>query len=196
MLPATPFLKRLLRPATALLALSVLSLSCQLNLGGPPPPGPPITASDTEAKAFQETWESALARGQASDGEVRLIVNEEQLTSLIRVKVSQREEPLLLDPKVYLRDGLIQVHGIADRGFLRANVLIGIEPVISADGGLSFRLTSAEFGPMPVPESIREGVSALITEAFTGSIGPYATGIRLDAVAINGGEMAISGAFR
>lgn len=196
MLPAIPFFKRLQRPAIALLALSILNLACQLNLGGPAPPGPPIVASEAEAEAFQQIWKSALASSQESDGQVRLIVTEQQLTSLVRLKVSQSEEPLLLDPRVYLRDGLIQVHGVAERGIVRANVLIGIEPVIETDGGLSFRLTSAEFGPMPVPESLREGVSALISEAFTGTIGPYATGIRLEAVAVSGGEMAISGAFR
>lgn len=196
MLPAIPFLRRLQRPAIALLALSVLNLACQLNLGGPTPPGPPIIASEAEAEAFQQVWNSALASSQKSDGQVRLIVNEQQLTSLVSLKAAQSEEPLLLEPRVYLRDGLIQVHGVAERGIVRANVLIGIEPVIEADGGLSFRLTSAEFGPMPVPESLREGVSALISEAFTGTIGPYATGIRLEAVAVSGGEMAISGAFR
>jgi hypothetical protein len=36
----------------------------------------------------------------------------------------------------------------------------------------------------------------MITEAFTGSIGPLATGIRLTAVAIDNGEMAIQGQVR
>ncbi len=185
--------------ATIILVLAstaVAALACQADLGGPPRPGETIEVSQEHALAFEEMWEGAAEAADLSDGQLSLIVSETQLTSLIALRLREQEDPILRAPQVYLREGLIQVHGVADRGLVRANVLLEIEPVIHEDGSLSFRVTSAEFGPLPVPDSLREGISSLISEAFVGSIGSLATGIRLEAIAIEDGEMAISGRLR
>lgn len=188
-----------LRAAPIILGLASTALAvlaCQADLGGPSPPGAPISTSGEEAHAFGEMWAGAVEAAETSDGQLRLIVGEEQLTSFFALRLQEQRDPILRDPQVFLRKGLIQVHGVAERGLVRANVLIGIEPVIQQDGSLSFRITSAEFGPLPVPDSIKEGTSTLISEAFAGPIGSLATGIRLDAIAIQNGEMAISGSLR
>ena len=60
----------------------------------------------------------------------------------------------------------------------------------------SFELTTAEVGPIPAPGALKDSVSAILTEAFTGTLGSLATGIRVTSLAITNGEMAIVGELR
>jgi len=75
-------------------------------------------------------------------------------------------------------------------------VLICITPAVSAEGELSFDLTQAKFGPIPAPSALKDSVSAILTEAFTGTIGSLATGIKISTIAISDGEMGIVGEVR
>ncbi len=173
----------------------IASLACQLNLGGPEPPGDPIPIQENAAFNLTEMWQSALLDAVKS-GQVIVILNEIQLTSLLNQRMAEKEKPLLLEPQVFLRENMIQIYGTTKNGPFTANVLIGITPVIDAEGELSFDLTQAEFGPIPAPSALKETVSAILTEAFTGTIGSLATGIRISTIAISDGEMGIVGEVR
>jgi hypothetical protein len=173
----------------------IANLACQLNLGGPEPPGEPIPTQENAAFNLTEMWQSAL-QDAVESGQVTVILNEIQLTSLLSQRMAQKENPLLLDPQVFLRDKMIQIYGTTNNGPFTANVLIGVTPVINADGELTFDLTRAEFGPIPAPSALKDTVSAILTEAFTGTIGSLATGIRISTIAISDGEMGIVGELR
>ena len=100
------------------------------------------------------------------------------------------------NPSVDLQDGLIITHGTVSTGPLRANIRIETVPSIDENGDLELSVTAADFGPLPLPAAVRDGISTLITEAFVGSIATYATGIRLTTIAITDGEMALRGELR
>lgn len=180
----------------ALLALSVASLACQFNLGGPEPPATTIEVSDSAASELESEWTSALEGAQASDGRVVLILTQEQLTSYAALTLAEEPDAVLQEPQIFLQEGVIQVHGVAQQDFVRAAVLFEVVPVIEADGSLSFNISSAQFGPVPMPDSLKSSISSLISEALAGAIGPYATGLRIESVAIHDGEMAISALVR
>lgn len=90
----------------------------------------------------------------------------------------------------------MQVHGVTQQGLIRANVLFEIHPQVAQDGTLAFEISSAQFGPFPMPDSVRDSISSLISEAFAGAIGPYATGLEIQSLAISDGEMAITAVVR
>ncbi len=58
-------------------------------------------------------------------------------------------------------------------------------------GQLKIELASANFGPLPVPNGLKEIISTTIQEAYTGALGPVATGFRLLSVTIADGIMTI-----
>jgi hypothetical protein len=95
-----------------------------------------------------------------------------------------------------LHDGAIQVHAVAEQGFVRVDLRGSIEPMRREAGRLSLRVVTADSSVLPMPDSVKERISSLITEAPAGSVGPHATGIRLQAVTIDDGEMASSGQLR
>jgi hypothetical protein len=171
--------------------MALAGYACSFDLGGPNAPGlPPPPSSDEEN--LETLWDSLSGLG----GEITLIVNESQLTAFIADRLSQQEDPVLREPRVLLRDGEIRVHGTTDQGPFQASVLLVIEPTVDDQGELSLKVTSAELGPFPLPAFITDSLSALISEAFAGGIGSYATGVQLTTIAIADGEMAVRGVLR
>lgn len=186
---------RKLRWVIAATALSTAALACQIHLGGPLPPGDTIQHSSAESPDLESLWEQAIERA-LNTGEVMVLIDEGQLTDFLQKRSSTDEEPVLQNPEIYLRQNVIHIYGVAERGPFEANAYISVEPIVDADGKLAFELIAAEFGPIPAPEVLKDTVSAILTEAFTGTVGSLATGIRVTSIAITDGQMAIVGTLR
>lgn len=184
------------RTGLVLSALSLLfvGLACMVNVGGPSAPeADPVPTLEPEALA--DTWRSILSI-EPSNGQVRLILTEQQLTYFLAARMADEQDPLLRSPQVLLREGEIRIYGVASAGPFEAGALVSIQPLVDSEGQLSFEVTSAEFGPLPVPDTLKESLSDLLTEAFTGKLGSLATGIRITSLAITNGEAAIVGELR
>jgi hypothetical protein len=57
-------------------------------------------------------------------------------------------------------------------------------------------VVSTDFGPFPAPEGLNSAISAMVAEAYTGSLGPMATGFRLESITIADGSMTLSGRIK
>lgn len=179
--------------ASILASLFLATLACQIDVGGPEPPYPLITADD-QADDVTDLWQSALESALDS-GEVMLVLDENQLNTFVAKRLAA-EDSLLHEPQVFLRQNAIQVYGYATQGIIRANMHLSISPILDQEGRISFELTSASVGPVPVPEAVKNTISAILTEAFTGTLGSFATGIRISSLVINDGQLAIVGELR
>lgn len=178
-----------------ILSLTLAGLACTVDVGGPEPPGAPIAIQPSEAEQLQSSWRAALDDALET-GQVSVLINETQMTAFLAERLTDREEPLIRNPQVYLRDNQIEVFGVAERGILKANILITVTPEITDEGEVTFQLSEASVGPVPAPSALKSTISAVLTEAFTGSIGSLATGIRISSLAIADGQMAIVGELR
>ncbi len=183
--------------ALTLVILAMLGalLACTLDVGGPEPPFSAIQGQPDSSPELADTWQDALADA-ASSGQITVILNETQLTAFIRQRFQEGERPLITNPQIYLRDGTILIYGVVERAILRGNILVTIRPEILPEGDLRFAIADASLGPVPAPEALLDALSAVLTEAFTGSVGSFATGIRVSSLAIADGEMAIVGELR
>jgi hypothetical protein len=175
--------------------LFLATLACQIRVGGPSPPGGPIPISAQAASDFESAWRSAVATA-ALTRKVMLVLTEEQVTSYLAQRLQSDPKPILSQPQVYLRHGQILIYGVTRRYSLEASILVSVSPILTQDGDRALEIGSADLGPLPAPEGLKETMSALLTEAFTGAFGPLATGIRLTSVAIVDGQIAIVGTLR
>lgn len=182
-------------PWLAIAALLAASLACMIDLGGPATPEATIPVSTDAVDSLEEIWEGSL-EAATETGQISLVINETQLTSLVAMRLQQQEDPLLQNPQIYLRDNRIRVYGTVVRGNLSANVSFALAVEVDADGKPAFDLESADFGPFPVPDGLLTGISAMVEEAFTGAVGPAATGLRIETLTIQDGLMAITGQVR
>jgi uncharacterized protein YpmS len=174
------------------LAIAAMMLACTISIGGPSYPSERIPVSTAAIEELQTAIATALASG-ATSGEVTLFISEAQLTSYLAYSLQNQPQPFITDPQVYLRAGQVQVYGTVQRGYLEATACIILTPTIDSSGHLQLELTSADFGPFPTPKGLREALTAIVSEAYTGALGPAATGFRLESVVIANGYALLTG---
>ena len=177
---------------SGIIAMSLTVLACKMNIGGPDYPTPAIPISTEAVGELQSSLETAVADGTVS-GQITLTFTEPQLTSFLFYKLQAQSLPVITNPQVYLQDGQLLVYGTARKGYLEATARIILTAGVDDQGQLKIELTSADFGPLPVPNGLMEIITASIQEAYTGALGPVATGFRLESVTIADGTMTIIG---
>jgi hypothetical protein len=103
------------------------------------------------------------------------------------------QKPFISDPQVYLRDGQMKIYGKSQKGMFAANIGIIVNVSVDELGKPKIEIASADFGPFPVPSGINTALTKMIDEAYTGSIGPAATGLRIESINIADGVMTLTG---
>ena len=176
----------------AMVMLVTVLLACTINVGGPAYPIPAIPISTEAVAQLQQNLQTAVVAG-AESGQLTLVITEPELTSYLHYYLERQSNPLFTDPQVYLQEDQIRIHGTAVRGNLQAYIYIVLTASADEQGGLNIELTSADFGPLPVPEELKTALTAIIMEAYTGALGPVATGFRLESILIADGTMIMTG---
>ena len=186
-----------------LLSLIVTSLACTIFVGGPDYSNlPPIPVSAEAAESIKEELRRAFEAG-AQTGVITINITEPQITSYLAARLQtdaslqqSDKKPLITDPQVYLRDGQMQIYGKTRQGIFTANISIIVNMGVDAEGQPLNQITTAQFGPFPAPKGLKDAITAMVREAYTGSLGPVATGLRIETISIANGVMTITGRIR
>jgi len=176
--------------------MAVASLACTLFVGGPDYPADAVPVSTEAAQSLSDQIKLAIEAGAGVDGPIAFQINESQLTSYLTYRLAQDAKPILTEPKVLLRNGQMQVYGKIQRSVFLANVAIILNVGIDEAGQPRIEVASADFGPLPAPLQLNKAISSLISEAYTGSMGPVATGFRLENISIAEGVMTLTGRMK
>ena len=136
-------------------------------------------------------------------GVITINMTEPQITSYLAARLQtdpslqqSDKKPLITDPQVYLRDGQMQIYGKTQQGMFTANIGIIVNMGVDANGQPQIEIVSADFGPFPAPEGLKDAITAMVREAYTGSLGPVATGLRIETISIANGVMTVTGRIR
>jgi hypothetical protein len=185
-----------------LLLLVLTALACNINVGGPDYSSlPPIPISTEYAQSIKDEVQRAFEEG-ALTGEITLNLTEQQITSYLASRLQsdpslqQNNQPLITEPQVYLRDGQMLIYGKSQRSMFNANIGIIVSVGVDAEGQPAIEIVSADFGPLPAPEGLKDTIEAMVREAYTGSLGPVATGLRIETITIANGIMTVTGRIR
>lgn len=185
-----------------LLILVLTSLACTINVGGPDYSDlPPVPVSTEYAQSIRDEVQRAFEEG-AQTGTITLNLTEQQITSYIATRqqndpnLQENNQPLITEPQVYLRDGQMQIYGKTKQGMFTANIGIIVDVGVDENAQPKIEIVSADFGPMPAPQGLRDAITAMVREAYTGSLGPVATGLRVETISIANGIMTVSGRIR
>jgi hypothetical protein len=186
-----------------LLSLVLTSLACSIFVGGPDYSSlPPIPVSGEAAESIKLELQRAI-EASAATGVITVNLTEPQITSYLATRLQtdpnlqqSDRKPLINEPQVYLRDGQMQIYGKTRQGMLTANIGIIVSMGVDANGQPLIDVVSADFGPFPAPEGIKDAITAMVREAYTGSLGPVATGIRIESISIANGVMTVTGRIK
>ena len=186
-----------------LITLILASLACTVFVGGPDTSDlTPIPVSTEAVDGLKESIVKSFEAG-ADSGDVTINITETQITSYLAFKLQTDQnfqqsdkQPILTDPQVYLRDGQMKIYGKTQQGMFAANIGIIITMGVDEAGQPKIEIASADFGPFPAPNGLKEALTAMIKEAYTGSLGPVATGLRIQTILIANGVMTITGRIK
>lgn len=178
-----------------LIMLALASIACTIFVGGPEYPAQPVPVSTEAAESIKDQFKQAVEAGLTT-GTVTMQLNESQLSSYLAIRLSEQANPFMTEPQVLLRDGQMQVYGKVQRGIFQANVSIIVNVGVDEAGQPKIEVASADFGPFPAPQGLNAAISAVVAEAYTGSLGPIATGFRMESITIGNGLMTLSGRVR
>jgi hypothetical protein len=177
----------------ALTALALAGLACRISAGGPEYPKTAIPVSTEAIGSLDQQIQTAQTAAASQDGLITVSITETQITSLLAARLAEQTDPFITDPQAYLRDGQIQLYGTAHQGNVDATVRIILSATVDDQGKPVISVVSTDFGPIPAPEGLNNTISGFIGELFTGSLGPAATGLRLDSISIADGVMTLTG---
>ncbi|HLF74288.1 MAG TPA: hypothetical protein VI524_08085 [Anaerolineales bacterium] len=186
-----------------LFSLVLTSLACTIFVGGPDYSSlPPIPVSTEAAESIKEELRRAFEAG-AQTGVITINITEPQITSYLAARLQtdpslqqSDKKPMMTDPQVYLRDGQMQIYGKTRQGIFTANIGIIVNVGVDANGQPLIEIASADFGPLPAPEGLKDAITAMVREAYTGSLGPVATGLRIETISIANGLMTVTGRIK
>ena len=186
-----------------LLILVLTSLACMINVGGPDYSSLPTIPVSAEAAASIQDEIRRAVEAAAQTGVITVNLTEPQITSYLAARLQtdpslqqSDNKPLITEPQVYLRDAQMQIYGKTQQGMFTANIGIIVNMGVDANGQPQIDVVSADFGPFPAPEGLKDAITAMVREAYTGSLGPVATGLRIDSIAISNGVMTVTGRIR
>jgi hypothetical protein len=182
--------------------LVLASLACTVFVGGPDySDRAPIPVSSEVAESLKEEIKRAFEEGGRT-GLVTIIITESQITSVLALRLQtdqdlqQNSQPLITDPQVYLRDGQMQIFGKTHQGIFTANIGIIVAVTVDENNKPKIDIVSADFGPLPAPDGLTNAIASMVQEAYTGTVGPVATGLRVESITIAEGIMIVVGRIR
>lgn len=175
-----------------LFGVLLTTLACTMNIGGPNYPEGTVQPSEQAVQIMKDQFKTAFENA-ATTGEVILTITEEQLTSVLYYHFASQTNPIITEPQVFLQNNTMDIYGKATQGYFVANVKISVQVGVDENGQPSINVISSDFGPLPVPEGINTTLSAIIQEAYTGAVGPVATGFRIEQIGIRDGFMVMAG---
>ena len=179
----------------AIAALITATLACSVFVGGPSYPEAAGPVSTGTAQSLQDQIEQSVTAGSES-GVVAVQLTQEQLTSYLAAKLAQQPDPALTDPLVLLRNGQIEIYGRAHSGIFTANVSMYVQASVDHDGQPHLLITKTDFGPLAAPQGLNDALASFVSEAFTGWLGPVATGFRLVSIDIGDGILTATGRIK
>lgn len=177
----------------ALITLLLASLACNLPGGARPPQNVtpiPITTESVEEleRNLQEAAQQATETGQ-----VRMVITEAQLTSMVAFELEEVQEPRITEPQVFLRDGQMQLYGNVQQSGITAPLKVFM--TISADeqGKPRYEITDATAGPFPLPQSMLNQMTTRLDQVISEQMSSGQTSLFIDDITIANGEMIIEG---
>jgi hypothetical protein len=173
-----------------LLVFLMISLACNF-----PTEETAIPTSEPDlpvSTPLQGEGESTIEQ-DSSTGRVTIVLTEADLTGFLAAELAAQENPPLLNPRVYLRDGQVEVLGQTQLGPLTTDVRLIMVVNVTSDGQLDFQVVSADLGSVPAPAQLTDQLSIIANDNFRRSVGPQMQGYRAERVVIDGGRITITG---
>jgi hypothetical protein len=185
-------MNRAYRYLAVLIVLVSASIACNFAVGRVRPTGTPAPVPTEAVEAHKNSTEDAQ-EAAPTPGEIKLVIDENQLTSIVAGEIQKQDDVPISNPQVRLRDGQIQFSAtVKQQGIsLPAEVVMSVQPDVN--GHPDFKVVSATIGPFPLPAEVKSQLETALDAAFTEEIESRAPNTRIESIVIADGVMTVIG---
>jgi hypothetical protein len=190
------FLKRFY----ALILISTLlfaSLACRLSSRSSPAstttPTEILLPAETQALDSPQVQAPAPTEPSPEKAQVKVSVNEDQLTAIVKEQLKDQKDPELEDPQILLRDGQVQVLGNVTQGALTLPLKMAIDVSVDGQGKPHYKIASASLGPLPLPQSTLDQFTTELDKALSENLPAEVHDLFIEEITIADGVMTITG---
>jgi hypothetical protein len=173
----------------ALISLAVQSAEDGME-GAPERPGAEIVPFEGAGEEARASLENALPQPGALTS---VTLNEQQITSLLAIELSNNPDLPLSDIQVYLRDDRIQIWGMVNGTTDSTSALILGTLAIGSGNMLNVEIESVQIGDQVIPGLLVSQGESWINEALTTQINSQLPGLEIMNINISSGLITISG---
>ncbi|MEJ2262021.1 MAG: hypothetical protein P8X95_01150 [Anaerolineales bacterium] len=185
-------MNRVHRYLAVLIVLASASIACGFGISSAKPTDTP-TPVPTETVEPQKNSIDDVLDAAATPGEIKLVIDEDQLTSIVAGEIRKQDDVPISNPQVRLRNGQIQFNAtVEQQGIsLPAEVVMNVQP--DMNGHPDFKVVSATIGPFPLPADVKSQLETALDVAFTEEIESRAPNTRIESIVIADGVMTVIG---
>jgi uncharacterized protein YpmS len=183
--------KTSLRWLLALAIITATSLACSLSVGGPkiPPTVTPVPEEPTQN--VEQVVETAVS-STSTPGVIEIKLTDSQMTQFLIEQLNTQTDPILQNPQVHAHDNVIDIYGQVKRSVITGNVKVSLLPTVDDQGIPHLKIDSADFGPVPVPDSLLKSFTNLIDQSMSANTDPSQTGYSVKSIQVFDGYIVIN----
>ncbi|MGF1506719.1 MAG: hypothetical protein GYB64_05695 [Chloroflexi bacterium] len=154
-----------------------------------PPPDAP-QPSDEALRSLEDKFTEFQQSPPTQD--FTLTLTESEVTSLVNAELNNLDLPQGISigrAVVLLRDGEIQTYTDLNVSGIDASGVLAAVPNAQADGRVDIEVTRAEFGIVDLSPQVIEQVTQTVEDGLNNTL----ANVRVTSIAVQGGQMTISG---
>lgn len=170
-------------------AVLLITMACRLNIGNratSTPTTPPLP----DPQQLIEQIGTQLAPGA---GSYSVTLTEAQINALVAAQFKSQQDYPISDPKVDLRPGIIVIAGKLQGGILSTNFEVTVQPFVDESGTPQFKMVSANFGALPVPDNLSNIISSMFNQMLADSIAASGEALQIQKIEVTADTITISG---
>ena len=172
-----------------LLALISASLACNL-------PSVNISNSDgvDQPAVSVSTPEIAFDQNTPSGGEqIAITLTEGQLNAIVQQAVQTDPNQTIQDMQLHLQPGEVALSGIVNQEGLSLPLRLTLAISPDGQGGLSYQVISANVGPLPLPQTMRDQIESRLNQYLQEPVRQLTNNIFIEEITIGDGILNLTG---
>ena len=183
--------------AIALITLLFASLACSLPWLSKNPNELVIVPTLTSV-AVQEVPNDSNTKDDEPYGKQPFSyqISEHELTSIISDELAGRDDIRISNPKVYLRDGIIELSGQYQHSGMDLPLEIKLMLFVDSNNQLQYEIVSAKVGPFPLPEYALDQLTEYLDQVIENNLSIQKESIVFEQVLVDNGLLMIKGYYR
>lgn len=168
---------------TVLAALAAAAIACNM----------PAISSNPAEESSKQPGEIATQPALPEAGAVTITLTEGQLNTLIQQAMQGQVSQTIQDLQVRLEAGQVVITGTVNQNGLSLPLTLNLAINPDGQGGLTYRVSSASVGPLPLPESMRDQIETMLNQNLQAQVRQLTGNIYIDSINIGSGVMTVTG---